>query len=91
VRFAVQMIVELRPGLADPQGRAILDALPALGWDNVPWLTAGKYFHFHVEAPDEPAARRQSEEMAKRLLANPVIERYEIQDVAPANGEGASA
>jgi phosphoribosylformylglycinamidine synthase subunit PurS len=79
--FGVRMLVELKEGLADPQGRAIMDALPAMGWDNVPWLTAGKSFHFHVEARDEAAVLRQANEMGERLLSNPVIERFTIQDV----------
>jgi phosphoribosylformylglycinamidine synthase len=79
--FGVKMLVELKEGLADPQGRAIMDALPAMGWDNVPWLTAGKSFHFHIEVPDKDSAVRQANEMGERLLSNPVIERYTIQDV----------
>jgi phosphoribosylformylglycinamidine synthase PurS subunit len=86
--FRVRMLVELKEGLADPQCRAIMDALPAMGWDNVPWLTVGKTFHFHVEAADRDAAIRQASEMGERLLSNPVIETFTIEavheaDVAP--------
>jgi phosphoribosylformylglycinamidine synthase len=79
--FGVQMVVELKEGLADPQSRAILDALPAMGWDNVELMSVGKYFHFHVDVPDREAALEQAQEMGERFLTNPVIERFDIRDV----------
>ena len=79
--FGVKMVVELKTGLADPQGRAILDALPALGWDNVELMSVGKYFHFHLDAPSPDAAWKQAEDMGQRLLSNPVIETFTIEDV----------
>jgi phosphoribosylformylglycinamidine synthase PurS subunit len=79
--FGVKMVVELKEGLADPQGRAILDALPTLGWDNVELMSVGKYFRFHLDAPDEETARRQAREMGERFLSNPVIESFAIEDV----------
>ncbi len=83
--FGVQLSVELKEGLADPQSRAILDSLPTLGWDNVRSLSAGKYFHFLVEAADREAALEQARDMASRLLSNPVIERFTIRDVYAAD------
>ncbi len=79
--FGVQMVVELKEGLADPQSRAIHESLPTMGWDNVDFLSVGKYFHFHVDAPDRDAAVEQATEMAERFLSNPVIERFDIRDV----------
>jgi phosphoribosylformylglycinamidine synthase len=66
--------VRLRPGIADPQGATIERALPALGFDGIEGMTVGKAIRFRIEAPDEAAARGRAEELAKRLLSNPVIE-----------------
>jgi phosphoribosylformylglycinamidine synthase PurS subunit len=74
VRYAVEVLVTLKPGLADPQGKAIEGALPALGWTNVSGVRVGKHVRLDVEAASEQAARAQVEEMAARLLSNPVIE-----------------
>jgi phosphoribosylformylglycinamidine synthase subunit PurS len=74
VRYAVEVLVTLKPGLADPQGKAVEGALPALGWTNVSGVRVGKHVRLDVEAASEQAARAQVEEMAARLLSNPVIE-----------------
>jgi phosphoribosylformylglycinamidine synthase len=74
------------PGVLDPQGATVERALPALGYDNVTDVSIGKTIRLVVEASDEGAARAQVEEMCERLLANPVIEAYEvsISELAPA-------
>ena len=74
MRYAVEVLVTLKPGLADPQGKAVEGALPALGWTNVSGVRVGKHVRLDVEAASERAARAQVEEMAARLLSNPVIE-----------------
>ncbi len=74
MRFAAHVEVRLRPGIADPEGATIERALPALGFDEVRQVRAGRSFRFELEAADEPAARARAEELAHRLLANPVIE-----------------
>jgi phosphoribosylformylglycinamidine synthase PurS subunit len=79
--FQVQLLVSLKEGLLDPQGKAIEGALPALGWDNVGGVGVGKYLHFDVDADGEEAARQQVHQMAERFLTNPVIEDYAILDV----------
>jgi phosphoribosylformylglycinamidine synthase PurS subunit len=72
--FDVLVEVRLRPGIADPQGSTVERALPALGFDNVSGVKVGKAIRFHIDAPDEAAARGQVEELCKRFLTNPVIE-----------------
>jgi phosphoribosylformylglycinamidine synthase PurS subunit len=86
VRFAVHVDVTHLPGVLDPQGATVERALPALGYGNVSEVTIGKTIRLVVDAADEPAARAQAEEMCERLLANPVIEAYEIsiEELAPA-------
>jgi len=76
--FVFEVLVTLKPGLSDPQGKAIGGALPALGWTNVGDVRVGKHVRLSVDAPDEAAARAQVDDMAARLLSNPVIEDYRI-------------
>jgi phosphoribosylformylglycinamidine synthase subunit PurS len=81
MRFAAEVLVTPRRGLADPQGKAVEGALPALGWTNVSDVRVGKHVSLEVEADSESAARAQVEEMAGRLLSNPVIEDSRILEV----------
>jgi phosphoribosylformylglycinamidine synthase len=78
VRFAAHVDVTHLPGVLDPQGATVQRALPALGYDNVTDVTIGKTIRLVVEAENEAAARAQVEEMCERVLANPVIEAYEV-------------
>jgi phosphoribosylformylglycinamidine synthase PurS subunit len=78
MRFRFEVVVLLKAGLSDPQGRTIQDALPTLGWSNVSEVRVGKHIELVVEADDEEAARAQLEEMTRRFLSNPVIEDFRI-------------
>ena len=73
-----EVVVDLKPGLADPQGKAIEDAAPTMEWGGVSDVNVGKHISLTIEAEDEAAARTLVEEMAHRLLSNPVIEEYRI-------------
>jgi phosphoribosylformylglycinamidine synthase len=73
-----EVVVSLKDGLLDPQGKAIEDALPALGWTNVTTVRVGKHIEVVVEAEDEAAARAEVEDIARRLLSNPVIEEARV-------------
>ena len=84
MRFAVEVLVTLKPGLADPQGKAVEGSLPSLGWTNVSGVRVGKHVRLDVEAASEDVARSQVEEIADRLLSNPVIEESRILEVRPA-------
>ncbi|MEX0833532.1 MAG: phosphoribosylformylglycinamidine synthase subunit PurS [Actinomycetota bacterium] len=75
-----EVVVSLKDGLLDPQGKAIEGSLPTMGWSNVSGVRVGKHIELIVEADDEAAARRQVEEIAERLLSNPVIEDFRIVD-----------
>ena len=66
------------PGIADPQGATVERALPALGYTNVSEVKIGKTIRLVVDAADEATARTEVDDMCRRLLANPVIESYEI-------------
>ena len=87
MRFHVRLLVSLREGLLDPQGKAIEGALPALGWDNVRGVGVGKFIRLDVDAASEEEARQQVERMADRFLTNPVIEDYAILQVARIEAE----
>ena len=78
MRFEARVDITHLPGILDPQGATVERSLPALGYDNVSEVRVGKSIRLVVEASDEAAARAQVDEMCRRLLANPVIEAYEI-------------
>ena len=80
--FTFEVMVSLKPGLADPAGKAVMSALPTLGWTNVTEVHVGKHIEVVVEAVDETTARAQVEAMAERLLSNPVIEDFRILEGA---------
>ena len=78
MRFVVDLVVSLKDGLLDPQGKAVEGALPALGWDNVEQVRVGKYIRYVIDAPDRDAAVEQTERMSERFLSNPVIEDFRV-------------
>ena len=79
MRYEARVEITHLPGIADPQGATVERALPALGYDNVSHVRVGKSIRLVIDAPDDAAARAQVDEMCRRLLANPVIEAYEIE------------
>ncbi len=70
--------VQLRAGIADPEGATIERALPALGVAGVSAVRAGKSFRFDVDAADRDEAESRARVVAERLLANPVIEESSV-------------
>ena len=81
MRYVAHVEVSLKPGLLDPQGKAIEGSLPALGWSNVSDVRVGKYVRLVVDATDLEAATTQIGDMSRRLLSNPVIEDAVIREV----------
>jgi phosphoribosylformylglycinamidine synthase subunit PurS len=76
--FEARVEVTHLPGIADPAGATVERALPALGYTNVSQVHIGKTIRLVVEADDAQHAQQEVEEMCERLLANPVIEAYEV-------------
>jgi phosphoribosylformylglycinamidine synthase len=74
VKFSVVVEVSLRTGIADPEGATIERALPALGFEGISSVRAGKCFRLNVEANSETEALERAIALADRLLSNPVIE-----------------
>jgi len=71
--------VTLKRGVLDPQGKAIEHALSTLGFGGVDEVRQGKYIEVELEETDEARARAEIEAMCEKLLANTVIENYEIE------------
>jgi phosphoribosylformylglycinamidine synthase PurS subunit len=82
--FTFEVLVSLKPGLLDPQGKAVEGSLPAMGFEHVHGVRVGKHIKLTVEAADEDAATAQVRDMATRVLSNPVIEEFEVLAVAEA-------
>jgi phosphoribosylformylglycinamidine synthase subunit PurS len=74
-----RVLVMPRQGVLDPQGKAIGQALHGLGFAGVREVRAGKVIWLDLLASDEAAARAEAEAMAKRLLANPIVEDFAIE------------
>lgn len=74
----VRVFVRLKPGVLDVQGKAVEKGLHGLGYEGVSEVRVGKLIEFSVDAPDFKAAKPKVEEMCKTLLANTVIENFEI-------------
>jgi phosphoribosylformylglycinamidine synthase PurS subunit len=82
-RFAVN--VTPKPGILDPQGRAVEGSLDHLGIHGVTAVRVGRRVELTVEAADAAAARAVVERLSSELLANPLIEAYAIESIAGAS------
>jgi len=72
----VRIVVTLKPGVLDPQGKAIANALAGLGFTGVNEVRQGKYIEVDLAEADAGRARHLVERICKELLANTVIENY---------------
>ena len=88
-RYAVN--VTPKPGILDPQGRAVEGSLGHLGISGVSAVRVGRRVELTVDAADEPAARAVVERLASELLANPLIEAYAIESIAGASSTTSTA
>ena len=78
MKFNVQVKVMPLKELLDPQGKAVMTGLGNLGFSNVGDVRIGKNIALQVEAKDKDEAKRIAEEASKKLLANPVMEYFEV-------------
>ena len=74
----IKVIVTLKNGVLDPQGKAIQQTLSGMGFSNVTEVRQGKYFDIEVDENNEIKAKSKVEDMCKKLLANLVIEDFNI-------------
>lgn len=89
-RYRIEIRVIPRPGLLDPEGKAIQHALASLGYTGTQEVRVGKLIEVDLEADSEEAALETGRLMCRRLLANPVTEDYDVRlterPAAPAAG-----
>jgi phosphoribosylformylglycinamidine synthase len=78
MNFAVQVKVMPLKELLDPQGKAVMGGLQSLGLHNVQDVRIGKSIYLQIEATSVEEARQVAEEAGQKLLANPVMEYFEI-------------
>ena len=74
----VKVIVTLKSGVLDPQGKAIQQTLNGMGFANIKDVRQGKYFDIDIDENNEQKAKLSAEEICKKLLANQVIEDFKI-------------
>jgi phosphoribosylformylglycinamidine synthase len=75
----LRVFVTLKPSVFDPQGNTIAEALHSMGYGSITDVRQGKYFELDVAARERDEATRLADEVAHKLLANPVIESYRIE------------
>jgi phosphoribosylformylglycinamidine synthase len=78
MNFDIEVRISLKPGILDPEARAIQHALADLGFPTKRLSTA-RVFSFSLEAGGREEAEEMARQMCERLLANPVIHRYEVE------------
>jgi phosphoribosylformylglycinamidine synthase len=71
--------IYLKSGVLDPQGKAVHHGLQSLGFENVKDVRVGKQIVIDIDSDDEESAIREVEQMCEKLLANVVIENYEVE------------
>jgi len=86
--FRLEVRVKPRPGLLDPEGKAIHHALESLGYPGIASVRVGKVIDLDIAADHAEGAVERGREMCRKLLANPVTEDFEITVVSQSNGDG---
>lgn len=76
--YAVEAEIMPKRGVNDPQGESVLSGLKLLGFTGASRVRVGKVIKFQLEADSEDAANAAATEMCEKLLANPVIEEFEL-------------
>jgi len=87
-QYRLEVRVKPRPGLLDPQGKAVHHSLNSLGWDGVSDVRVGKAIYIDMDAESADAALEAVGVMCRKLLANPVTEDFEVSLVGEAKDAG---
>jgi phosphoribosylformylglycinamidine synthase len=77
-RYSLEIRIKPRPGLLDPEGKAIHHALQSLGWGEVEEVRVGKVIYLDMEAESEDAATEAATAMCRKILSNPVTEDFQV-------------
>ena len=78
MKFDVTITVGLKEGMLDPEAQTIKNAIKNLGYETESLKTA-RLFRIRLDAANKAAARKMAEKMCERLLANPIIHKFEIE------------
>ncbi len=78
-QLKVRVLIRPKEGILDPQGQAVERALPALGYEDVSNVHVGRLVELEVLDEGQADVKQRVEEMCERLLANPLIESYEVE------------
>lgn len=78
-KYSLIIKVKFKPGVLDPQGETIKNALLNLGYSSISNVSTGKMFKVEIEAKSQAEALKTAREAADRLLANTVIEDFEVE------------
>ncbi len=78
-QLKVRVLIRPKEGILDPQGQAVERALPALGYEDVSNVHVGRLVELDVPDGGRADVKQRVEEMCERLLANPLIESYEVE------------
>lgn len=73
----IEIRIELKKGVADPEGKNTMKTLESLGFEGIQSVKTVKLFEVEIDAPAD-SAKEEAEEMCRRLLANPVIQNYRV-------------
>lgn len=79
MRYQVEVCVRARPGLLDPEGSAVRNALESLGFAGTSEVRIGKIIDLVLDAENGNEAAEQAREMCRKLLANPVTEDFRVE------------
>lgn len=81
MRFSAQIIVTLKDGIRDTQGKALEDVLKKNDFESNPHINTGKYFSFEFSAENETEAGQKLNSICKSVLTNPVLETFQILEL----------
>jgi phosphoribosylformylglycinamidine synthase PurS subunit len=80
--YSAKIKVTLRKSILDPQGKAVEHSIQSLGYKNIKDTRIGKFIELKIDAGSENEAKKVTDEVCGKLLANPVMEDYEFEIVS---------
>lgn len=84
--FSAKIKVTLRKSILDPQGKAVEHSIQSMGFSSITDTRIGKFIELKIDTSSEEEARLVTDEICRKLLANPVMEDYSF-DISTMNGE----
>jgi phosphoribosylformylglycinamidine synthase len=84
--YKAKIKVTLRKSILDPQGKAVEHSIQSLGYKNVKDTRIGKFIELEIDSKSESDAKKITDELCSKLLANPIMEDYEFE-ITSLNGK----